>query len=166
VLIGVKTDGAAQIGREQPDEEILGDFLRGPTQSEATLLHMDATANGRELVVSQKVRVLERLPDASYVWVLRVYRETPKVPGQRPSKTKRVPLVERYYTEQTFHVPADVVVMNPTFTESVVLEPGTYSVRVSLDRVRPGVDPTQLIREGLHGLDDGVTGGKTVTISD
>ena len=107
-----------------------------PVGSVSTLLNMDATTNGRQVTISQSVRVLEKIPNASRVWVLRIFRDTAAEPGQQSKKRQQVPVLERCYTNQLFHVPADAVEMRPTFREAVELEPGAYLIRVSLIRMR------------------------------
>jgi hypothetical protein len=162
----VEVNGNPPVAHDLNPQEVLDAFLRLPADADVTLLQMDATANGRNVVVSQSVQVLEKIPDASYLWALRVYHLPTEQPRQPATKPVGKLLLERYYLNQIFHVPAHVMQMRPTFREALVLEPGEYIIKVALHRIRPTVDVRQLTEESLKQLDDGVTGMKVIDIAD
>jgi len=147
-------------------QELLAAFVRSSVGGEATLLQMDATTNGRQVVVSESAHILEKSPDASYVWALRVYRGANKQPGQAPKKLADRLMSEHYYVNQIFQVPADLMQMKPTFKETFELEPGVYHVQVSLERIRPNFDLRQLNDENIKQFKGGVSGIKRIVIAE
>ena len=156
----------AAVAQNRNPQDVLDAFLKLPADADLTLLQMDAKANGRNVVVSQSVHVLEKIPDASYVWALRVYQFATELPRQPATKAPRKLLLERYYLNQIFHVPANVMQIRPTFSEALVLEPGVYFIQVTLHRVRPDVDVRQLTEESVKQSNAGVTGMKRIVIPD
>jgi hypothetical protein len=163
-ISNAKAGGNAQGPKVRTPQEVVDEFLRFSAQSEATLSKkLEARINGRQVVVSQTVHVLEKSPNASYVWVLRVYRELHDPSGRGQA---REPVLERYYTNQAFQVPANVVEMKPSFTETLVLEPGVYFVRVSLNRMRPGDGLGPVTDESVKQAQDGVSDVTKVVIAD
>jgi hypothetical protein len=162
----VEINGEAAVVQDRNPQEVLDAFRRLPANAETTLLQMDATTNGRNVVVSQSVRVLEKIPDASYIWSLRVYQLATEQPRRAATKPARKLLLERYYLNQIFHVPANVTQMTPTFREGLELEPGVYHIHVTLHRLGPTIDVRQLTEAGVREFKDGVTGFKRIVISD
>jgi hypothetical protein len=160
--VGVDT----RILPNQAPEDVVGAFMRSSVGSEAAFVSMDAIVHGRQVGVSQTVHLLEKSPNISYVWVLRVYREPTDPLGGAVARASRTLLDERFYTHQLFHVPADVIEMKPTFTESLELAPGTYLIQVGLNRIPANTDPRTLDREGLRKLKNAVSGGNLVVVSD
>jgi hypothetical protein len=159
-----RVDANAPVARALNPQEVLDEFLRSSAGAEATLLQMEATTNGRNVVVSQSVRILEKSPNAAYVWALRVYREATKQPAEKLAERL---LLERYYVNQIFQVPANVVQMQPTFREAFELEPGVYYVRVALHRIRPNFDLRQVTDQSIKQFKDGdgVTGMERIVIA-
>lgn len=156
----------AVVAQDLDPQNIVEQFRQSPAGADVTLLQMDATANGRTLTVFQGVHILEKSPNASYVWSLRIYRKTGGLPGQPSKKPTEKHVLERYYFNQMFKVPENSVEMKPTFTEALELEPGTYRVRVGLHRLRPTVDLQQLTNEKMKQFGDGLGGMKTIVIAD
>lgn len=98
--------------------------------------------------------MVDRRPGWSYFWGLKLY-------GPR---IKDGPLSMHRYVEQRF-VNQPGVVLNPAFTESLTLEPGTYKIKIIFYRVPPGFDVRRL--DNHPATDDGfgaVASVRTVTI--
>jgi hypothetical protein len=145
------------INDEPNPQEKLAAFLRSGAGAEATLIRMDATANGRHVLVSQSVHLLERSANTSYVWALRV--------SQGPaSKIQR--LSEHYYVNQIFQVPAELMQVAPTFNESFELAPGVYHVEVSLHRIPARFDLTQLNDDNIKHFSKVAFGTKRIVVAD
>jgi hypothetical protein len=159
-------DGNARVAQNPDPQEVLDAFVRSSEDAEATLLHWEATTNGRQVVVSESVQILEKSPNASYVWALRVYRGANKQPGTVAKKLADRLLSEHYYANQIFQVPAGLMQMKPTFKETLELEPGVYHVQVGLHRIRPNVDLRQLNDENIKQFKDGVSGIKRIVVTD
>jgi hypothetical protein len=137
--------GEVPAGPVRPDVQATLALLGGKGAS-ITLLGFDATVENRQVTVSQGVYIIEQLADASYVWHLQVQRI-----GGKPQ--------HRYYLDQVFNVPTTT--LEPTFKETLRLEPGKYLVRVRLHRLNPGL---QVNETNLKGLQGGVRGYKIVTV--
>jgi hypothetical protein len=161
-----QVNGNEPVVNEPDPREVLDAFARSGTLSEARLIQMDVTTVGRRVDVSESVHILEKSPNASYVWALRVYRGADKQPGQVATKLADRLLSERYYVNQSFHVPADLMQMKPTFKETFELGPGVYHVQVSLERIRPNVDLRQINDENIRQFKGGVSGIKRIVITD
>lgn len=143
------------------------EFVRSPSVlANANLLQMEATTDGRRVIVSESAHIMEKSPDASYVWAVRVYRDGRKLPGQPVRPLSERLLSEHYYLDQVFKVPAASMQMTPTFKDSFALEPGVYHVQVTLHRVRPNFDARQLTPQTMKQFKSRVGGIQRVVVTD
>lgn len=147
-MIATKPHGTLTVGPRRdhgktvPDfhkgpEAKLRDFLQSTDTCQVSLGSFNASADGRQVVVSANFPILERPPHATFLWALCVYDGTTK-----PKMAKM--LSEHYYLNQLFQLPEDQVEMSPTFSETFPLAPGVYRVHVSLYRLPANFDLTSL----------------------
>lgn len=167
VVQPVRDAGAnMQAANDRNPQEVFDEFLRSSVLAETTLLQMEATATGRQVVVSEAVHIMDKSPKASYVWALRVYRGQSEEPGQPVKTLPERLLSEHYYVDQTFQVPGDEMQMKPTFREVLELEPGVYYVEVSLHRIRPTFDVVKLTNDSVKQSMRRASDIKRVVIAD
>ena len=107
--------------------------------SSGSLDLMNATAVRGKVNIAVKVTLYETSPAYSYLWSLRVSdgSDDPKL------------LSEYYYRDQIFDFPVREK-FHPTFSESLDLQPGTYTVQVFLHRIKKGFDLARLADENVR----------------
>lgn len=76
---------------------------------------------GRQVFVSGKAEVFDRVPGNLYIWLLRIYST---------GKGARL-LREHHYLENAMQL-ADSGAASPTFDDAVWLDPGTYKVELTI----------------------------------
>jgi hypothetical protein len=115
------------------------DAIHPNLTSQGSLDLMNAAAAGGKVNIAVKVTLYETSPAYSYLWSLRVYdgSENPKL------------LSEYYYRDQIFDFPLREK-FHPTFSESIDLQPGTYTVQVFLHRIKKGFDLARLADENVR----------------